>query len=939
MIMSRNVAPGDASLARPVALRPHRGRRACSPLLERLEGRALLAAWAEQGPGPILYGGYGGQVEGIPLLGDPDANPLAGAIEAIAVHPTDPDILFAGTVNGGIWRTENARDELPSWEPLTDDLPSLAIGALAFSPLDTQVLYAGTGSFSSAGFDGGVGAGLYKSSDGGDTWTVLAQQTFAFRRMKSVVPTALTTAAGQVVLVGTFNDGGGVYRSQDGGVTFNRLSGAPGTGLPDAGVSHLVADPGDPDRYYVGIPQRGVYRSEDGGLTWQTINVGIPDAAQANSRIELAVHDDTVDGTHAVYAALLRNGQPISFYRSGNRGDTWQAMDLPQTNEGGQNVGLNPSSQGDRHFSLVADPEDPFVVFAGGDRQPGPFPNSIGARTTSGRIFRGDASRSAGSQWAPVTHVGADPDGPDGPAPGSAPHADSRDMVFDADGNLIESDDGGIYRLLNPNNNDPGTGRQWTSVHGNIRPTEMHSVAYDSRTDTIFGGTQDVGTPVQLSPNVPLADDLLPADGGVVAVDTTSIPGESIRYTSLQFFGFFNRTYWDANNNFLGFEEVQLIVNGTGGRNLFQFDPTIQFYQPFVLNAVDPTRMVIGTSSLYESFNRGDNLNRLGGLGAPVSALAYGGRLNGVDNPEVLYVAGLAGPNSLFLRQSRNGGFTQLASYPGLGVRDIALDPENWRRAYVVDYNNHAWATFNAGVRWIDITGDVNDLSFASSLRTIVVFSPTPSIADDIVIVGGRGGVAALRTPGLSGSTSDWFELEGLPEVVVQDMRYDRTDDVLVVGTLGRGAWTLRHVDAEVPPLGSPIPGGPGGGAGLPTLATTVPPGQDQLASLGPALGLPTSFDPRSRPLPAVTHLPAQPYGTGLATEDVPEGTLVETSRRGGVAAAEYPTGDLAAMYGKNVAQDFLVTVDPATLDLALADLFKWKTRKKSPLPPTVPLA
>ena len=128
----------------------------------------------------------------------------------------------------------------------------------AFSPLDTQTLYAGTGSFSSFGFDGGVGAGIYKSTDGGDTWTVLAHETFAFRYMKSVVPTGLTTGDGEVVLVGTFFDGGGVYRSEDGGVTFDRLSGSPGTGLPDAGVSHLVADPSDPDRYYAGIPGRGV---------------------------------------------------------------------------------------------------------------------------------------------------------------------------------------------------------------------------------------------------------------------------------------------------------------------------------------------------------------------------------------------------------------------------------------------------------------------------------------------------------------------------------------------------------------------------------------------------------------------------------------------------------------------------------------------------------
>ena len=175
-----------------------------------------------------------------------------------------------------------------------------------------------------------------------------------------------------------------------------------------------------------------------------------------------------------VYASIINAGVPAGLYRSPDGGATWAAMDLPKTNENGTDVGLNPGGpkgplvgtpdeiaggQGSIHFSIVADPTNANIVYVGGDRQPrtfgdtGSFPNSIGANNFSGRLFRGDASQPAGSQFVHLTHsntLGA-PGG--GTASNSSPHADSRDMTFDANGNIIEVDDGGIYRRTNPQSN------------------------------------------------------------------------------------------------------------------------------------------------------------------------------------------------------------------------------------------------------------------------------------------------------------------------------------------------------------------------------------------------------------------------------------------------------------------------------------------------------
>src|SRR4030095_4740853 len=103
-------------------------------------------------------------------------------------------------------------------------------------------------------------------------------------------------------------------------------------------------------------------------------------------------------------------------------------------------------------------------------------------------LYRGDAAKPAGQQWQ---HIVADFAG------GTVPHADSRDMMFDANGNLLESNDGGIYRLTNPELlPNPAPRRRWTAVVGNLQLAEVHAVGYDPVNNLSFLGTQDNGTEV-----------------------------------------------------------------------------------------------------------------------------------------------------------------------------------------------------------------------------------------------------------------------------------------------------------------------------------------------------------------------------------------------------------------------------------------------------------
>src|SRR5262245_25144458 len=140
--------------------------------LESLESRLLLSVdligvpgWAPEGPAPITSAGN-------VISTTPATQQDAGAVNALAVDPTNDKHVFAATVNGGIWQTTDFTAASPTWTTTTDRLPSLSISAIAFSPVSSNVIYAGTGQFSSF-FAGGTAVGVYKSTDGGATWQIL----------------------------------------------------------------------------------------------------------------------------------------------------------------------------------------------------------------------------------------------------------------------------------------------------------------------------------------------------------------------------------------------------------------------------------------------------------------------------------------------------------------------------------------------------------------------------------------------------------------------------------------------------------------------------------------------------------------------------------------------------------------------------------------------
>src|SRR5690606_23748480 len=193
----------------------------------------------------------------------------------------------------------------------------------------------------------------------------------------------------------------------------------------------------------------------------------------------------------------------------------------------------------------------------------------------------------------------------------SAPHADSRGIDFDANGNLIEGDDGGVYRRTNPSSSSG----DWFSISGTLQITEVYSVAYDPVSHIIFGGAQDNGTSRQSNETPTTWRAVRGGDGGDVAVDpyTLASSNQSIRYLSFQSLGNLERVVYDANNGLVS--RTSLFSKDMNGADIFPLGFTPTFFIPIEVNAVQPTaaelaankstRLVIGANTVFEADDAG----------------------------------------------------------------------------------------------------------------------------------------------------------------------------------------------------------------------------------------------------------------------------------------------------------------------------------------------
>lgn len=717
--------------------------------------------WVQRGPAPA----HQGQVEQI------TNRPVSGAVEAIAPHPTNPDILLIAAVNGGIWRSTNATTANPTWTKVSAALESTSFGALAFDPTDAtnQTLVAGTARVSSYGGDGGRLLGVVRSTNGGTSWTVLDPSgPLATRSVVGLV------ARGSTIVAATSS---GIYRSTNTGASFTLVSGTAASGLPTGNATDLVGVPGSPAVLYTTLVTgtRGIWRSADTGETWTKVSDATVEAVFNAGTGARRARIATGQPGQVFVGIIAANGRLAEVFRSANGLSGWIALGVPLTSEqNGVQFGIHPGGQGSIHFSIAADPTDANIVYVGGDRQPyfgegvtgstSFFPNSIGALDYSGRLFRGNASLPAASRWAPLTHNGT--------SNNSSPHADSRAIVFDAAGNLLESDDGGIYRRSSPRL-PTGT---WTSVIGNLAVTEYHGIGWDAVSKRVVGGSQDNGTPEQRDATLTF-DIAHSGDGGDVAIEDRSSTTQSTRYTSFQFLGSFRRRLVNA-SNVVTSTTFPALSPTTGSPAI-----NAEFYTPIETNGTGGNRIVIGAfNGLYESSDRGDTVTRISTL--RVNAFVGDPLVYGVPGNADFLLFGSG--TQVYRRTAAAGTISSIGTLPATVV-DVAVDRDTPTRLFAMTAGQVFFSSA-ATPSFANVTGNLGTFS-PGVLRTMAHVAGSGAL----VVGADRGVFIAYPSTGYT----NWQRLgTGLPNAPVFELEFDTTDQLLLAGLLGRGAWTLTPIPA-----------------------------------------------------------------------------------------------------------------------------------------------
>jgi photosystem II stability/assembly factor-like uncharacterized protein len=290
----------------------------------------------------------------------------AGRARALAGVPSQPNTFYAGFDNGGVWRST---DYGANWVPLFDDQSTGSIGAIAVAPSNPNIIYVGTG----AGIirpDLAIGDGLYKSSDAGRTWQHLGlrdSQMIAAIAVDATNPDRLFVAA----LGHPYgpNPERGVFRSADGGRTFQKVL------FKDdyTSANEVLIDPRNPNVLYAtlwsqqqsfiegqgfGNAGMGIFKSADGGTTWAQLGDGLPAILQAN--IAVAPSDSNI-----LYAAVAPGQGPIGFYKSTDAGAHWFQAIRGAGAPAGLAQDMRPLARigGGDLPTVTVDPKDPNVVY------------------------------------------------------------------------------------------------------------------------------------------------------------------------------------------------------------------------------------------------------------------------------------------------------------------------------------------------------------------------------------------------------------------------------------------------------------------------------------------------------------------------------------------------------------------------------------------------
>ena len=735
----------DAIIALETKQREVLSRAAASGQIE------LTAAWIEIGPNPIPNG----QV----VTGAQTA--ASGRTIAIAVHPTNANLVYVGTAQGGLYRSNDGGS---TWTALMDNALSLAIGAIAIAPSQPDTIFVGTGE-SGFSIDSFFGVGIYRidnASGGSPTVTgPLGAAQFGGRAVSQIVvhptlaSTIFVTTASGIGGIGSAPSSvlpaRGVFRSTDALVaspTFTKLTVA-GLAAQDRNFLDMVIDPGNPDLLLVteadsfSLGEGGVYRTIDALAVSPTFARTFTAGVGTNaSRTELALHR-SAGGVVTVYAASGFNGGTVQ--RSVDGGATWtQTID---------NNFCTPQCFYD--IAIAVDPTNAATVYLGGS------PTLVFGRSTdSGVIFTGNATTANGL------------------------HADSHAIAVapSLPSTIYFGSDGGIYKSTNG-------GTTWVPLNNTtFKATQFMSIAvHPIDPNFTIGGTQDNGTNFYQPNGTWTRADF--GDGGYAVIDQNATDTTNVRMY---------HTYFN-NASLQGYGTVSTTASATEGNWTFRgcnsvagngipCGGAVLFYAPLEQGPGNPNSIYYGANILYRSIDNG--LNHTAASQNLTTAISAIGISRQNDNVRIVGQAN----GGLFGTTTGSATLTNLDVgnvVPNNFIARAVIDPNNVNTAYVTLAAfavANVWRTTNlntANPTWTAIVGTGGNVLPQIPVSAFLV----DPINSTTLYAGTDIGVYVSTDSG-----TNWMPFgTGLPRVAVFDMA--KTSGGLIrIATHGRGMWQTPAV-------------------------------------------------------------------------------------------------------------------------------------------------
>lgn len=653
-----------------------------------------------------------------------------GRFNCIAVHPSNPDIIYAGAAAGGIWKTTDGGQ---NWIPVFEQQSFLAIGEIVIDPQQPDHIYAGTGDRNISGYCY-IGKGIWKSTDAGATWNYLGLED------GKIISQIILAPGGGVIYAAAMGNpfvkdqNRGVYKSTDNGVTWAQVLYVSDS----AGVIDLVMDPFNPQVLYASVfnrirttqmsiaagPDSRIWKTSNGGAFWLPLSNGLPSGDL--SRINLAVSSITPG---LVFASVVNDQfQLEGIYKSTNSGLNWQALNT---------AGIDPNALGGFGWyfgRIFINPADDNQIYLCGIE---PWKSDDG-----------------GFNW--FTPQGFP----------NVPHADIHDIIFLNSSDLYLASDGGLYK-----SND--FGQNWIDMD-EIPNNQFYRIAWSPVSPGLYGGgVQDNGTNMGNAGMLNSWYKVFGADG-----------------FGLNYHPFLQNEYWVEYQNGGLMYTIDNGISFADGTNGIDPGDRRNWDMPYVRSPHNPDHYLTGTYRPYLNMSgtavnwavAGPDLTD-GILFAPrfhtISALDWS-PLNAGS-----MMAGTSDGNVWITTSSGTTWQNISSGLPDRYITSVKFSPNTPGLIYVTvsGYKTgenipRIFRSDNSGITWTDISANLPQWA-------VNVLYPYPG-NDDVLFAGSDGGVYATLDGG-----QNWQRLgNNMPAVPVYDLQMEPVARKLLAGTFGRSMFS-----------------------------------------------------------------------------------------------------------------------------------------------------